>query len=118
MIQPSTETGEVVENYLLTQGDEVTEHDVTRIIDRMSRHIKQSSKASLAGTRVVKKWHYRHPDTGAEIVGRIRLWTYDDLVASQQIRDFTSRDTRGGHSNAVNPSAESAPELVDPEEVF
>lgn len=119
----SRETGSVVEQYILSQGDEITEKDVSTIIDRSLQTIKSKSSASLAGTRVVKKWKYK-AENGQEIVGRVRLWSASGQQASKDIQNFKA-DTSNATSTSTDSSeasgggsVRSGAEMGNPEEDF
>jgi hypothetical protein len=80
-------SGEIVSNFIEKQGDEITEEDVTTIIDKMNQEIKLTASAKLSGTRIVKRWKYKHP-YGHEIIGRVRMWSMDGMVQSKAISSF------------------------------
>jgi hypothetical protein len=80
-------SGEMINNFIEKQGDEVTEEDVTTIIDQMNQKIKLTASAKLSGTRIVKRWKYKHP-YGHEIIGRVRMWSMDAVEQSKAISSF------------------------------
>jgi len=80
-------SGEVISNFVEKQGDEITEEDVTAIIDKMNQTIRLTASAKLSGTRIVKRWKYKHP-YGHEIIGRVRMWSMDGVEQSKAISSF------------------------------
>ena len=100
-------SGEIIENFIEKQGDEVTEEDVTTIIDKMNQKIKLTASARLSGTRIVKRWKYKHP-YGHEIIGRIRMWSMDGVEQSKTITSFkpkTKSNTASTESGKVAQSS-------------
>ena len=51
------------------------------------------SSGSIAGTRTVKRWKFKHP-LGHEIIGRIKVWTGQGYNTSQKIKNFKPSATR------------------------
>ena len=117
-------SGEVINNFIEKQGEEVTEEDITTIIDKMNQEIKLSASAKLSGTRIVKRWKYKHP-YGHEIIGRVRMWSMDGVEQSKAISSFKPKAKSNASSAksgaAVQSSAKGAQsglDFDDEEEAF
>ncbi|WGL15627.1 hypothetical protein PVT68_12700 [Microbulbifer bruguierae] len=94
--QKESTVGESISNVLTRQGDEITEEDVTAVIDRMNMAVKQTASARLAGTRTVKRWSYKHP-YGHEIIGRVKVWSMAGVEQAKDIASFKpSAKPKGG----------------------
>jgi hypothetical protein len=116
-------SGEETINSIVKQGDEITESDITNVIDRMNKNIQLTASAKLSGTRVVKRWKYKHP-YGHEIVGRVRMWSMDGVNQSKDIGSFKP-STRKPESativaapQSVNKGVKSGLDFDDEEETF
>ncbi len=116
--------GEVVENYLLKQGDDITEKDITNLVDQFSKDIRQTSSGSVAGVRTVSRWKYQHP-YGQEIIGRVKVWTREGYEGSQNLKNFkptTSRkpvkEQEAGEQPTQEGGVSESPEFADPEDFF
>jgi hypothetical protein len=112
----STETGEIVENYLLKQGDDTIEKDITTIVDKISNSVKQRSSGKIAGTRTVKRWKFKHP-LGHEIIGQIKVWTRQGYNTSQNIKNFKPSSTRkiegpkSSNKQHIKPKVSESPDF-------
>lgn len=118
----TTETGSSVEHFIQSQGDQITEKELTNIIDRSMQTIKSRSSAQLTGTRIVKKWKYKD-DNGQEIIGRVRAWSPAGQQASKDIQDFNADTSAGGQESESSGSSgggtvRAGAELGNPEEDF
>jgi hypothetical protein len=117
-------SGEIISNFIEKQGDEITEEDVTTIIDKMNQEITLTASAKLSGTRIVKRWKYKHP-YGHEIIGRVRMWSMDGVDQSKAISSFKPQTkSNTGSSKTVKGSisstsgAKSGLDFSEEEEAF
>ena len=114
-------TGESIENFIEKQGNNITERDITNIIDRSSREVSTKASALLAGTRVVKTWKFK-AENGQEIVGRVRNWSQKGVDSANDIKNFKAETAREDKSE--KPSSQgsnyirSGAQMGDPEETF
>ncbi len=123
-LNDESKRGEVVEHYLVKQGNDITEKDITNIVDQFSKEVRQTSGGSIAGVRTVSRWSYQHP-YGQEIVGRVKVWTREGYEGSQNIKNFkptTSKKPATDQEDGTQPNKEEgvseSPEFADPEEFF
>jgi len=122
-LNDESKRGEVVESYLQKQGDDITEKDITNIVDEFSQRIEQTSSGSIAGIRTVSRWSYQHP-YGQEIIGRVRVWTRQGYVTSQNVKNFKpstaspSAGDRQEDSKGKAAGVSESPDFADPEEFF
>ena len=101
-------SGEIINNFIEKQGDEVTEEDVTSIIDKMNQTIKLNASAKLSGTRIVKRWKYKHP-YGHEIIGRVRVWSMEGVEQSKAISSFKPKTKSNSASAESGKVAQAQP---------
>ncbi len=122
-LEDSTETGQVVSNYLEKQGSNVTEKDVTSMVEKMMKTVNSKSKAKIEGARRLKKWKYK-TEQGHEIVGTVRAWTLAGLEQSREVKNFKSEspslNTRkaAATQKAYKPGVSSGAELIESDEDF
>lgn len=105
--EAESEKGESTKQFLIKQGDEIREEEIYTFVDKLSKEVKQKSSAKLAGTRIVKRWKYKHP-YGHEIVGRVRLWSMNGVETAKNVASFKAdRQSRSAEvkSGVVNTPA-------------
>lgn len=116
-------SGEIISESLLKQGEQITEERISETIDLLNRKIELTASAKLNGSRVVKRWKYKHP-FGHEIVGRVRMWSFDAVVQSKSIKNFKPKKNQPSKKEVVKKntngsgSVKSGPSFDDEEEAF
>ena len=87
-----TEYAEIQEHFLTKRGDEITEEDISNIVDKMSSEVSLDARGDMRGVRTVRQWTYNHP-YGHTIKGVIRAWRFDFVEQANEVRNF--RPQRG-----------------------
>lgn len=87
-------------------GD-VFDDDVENLLDITSEESKKRAKAKLQGVIPVKKWRVKL-DSGHEVVGVIRLWSYAGSQQAQNIKNFKPKHNKSStvaNAKVTNGSA-------------
>ena len=112
-METGTKSGEILR---LKDGFENIEN-VETVIDKFNEQVKSRSSADISGVSTVYKWDYKTPQ-GHDIVGAIRVWTYDTAQAVKSARnwkpDLNRRSANPKESNgATEAKIEVGAEQID-----
>ena len=122
VMEGSIETGQIVSNHLERQGAEISEKDITTLVEKMMKTVNSTASAKLDGTRRLKKWRYK-TEQGHEIVGVIRAWTMSGLKQARAVQNFKpqrARTTAGGATaeESFSSGVSAGAVLMDNDEDF
>jgi hypothetical protein len=114
--------GSSLESYIDVDREGYNEAgDSTTIQDSIDTVLRARANVKLSGIRDFHAWTYRHPRTGHNLVGVVRVWTPADAMAASSIRSgpkrsepATSEPTQRARQSAPSWSSQS-PLLVDPD---
>ena len=118
--------GSVVEEYVDVNRDGYNAAgSSTTIEDMIDQVLKARGRAKLSGLRDLRTWVYKHPSTGHQMVGVVRVWTPVDAMAAGAIRSgpkAEASESTESSATAVEEDSEmrresaESPAYADPDE--
>jgi len=115
--------GSTIEEYAdVDRSGYVESGETTVIEDMLDEVLSVRANVNLSGLRDLRTWSYRHPESGHQLVGVVRVWTAEQAMAAKVIRDGPKREVQpqrqgtSGYRASEGTSSAQSPDYADPSE--
>jgi len=87
--ETNNEVGDLVESAASRLPDNYIqqEADTAKLLDAVRERLQVRSNSEIVGLKDLEVWRHKHPVTGREIVGVVRIWTAAAERATRALRD-------------------------------